>query len=151
MAALAADRNTPEMASPASAINQVAEGADSTQFYAGGIVCLDTADGKVKKGAISTTQICLGRCEENLLTLTSNTRRPRVKSGIFKWGNSAAGDAIANDDIGKVCYIVDDQTVALTSNTNTRSPAGMIVAVDSDGVWVSTGFPLSTGIASPVS
>ena len=39
-------------------------------------------------------------------------------------------------DIGADCYIVDDQTVAKTSGTNTRSVAGKVFDVDADGVWV---------------
>ncbi|MFB0515162.1 MAG: hypothetical protein ACETWG_00985, partial [Candidatus Neomarinimicrobiota bacterium] len=37
-------------------------------------------------------------------------------------------------------YIVDDQTVAKTDGTGTRSPAGFIEDVDSNGVWVLVGF-----------
>jgi hypothetical protein len=39
-------------------------------------------------------------------------------------------------DVGKQCYLVDDQTVAKTDGTNTRSPAGFVRDVDADGVWV---------------
>ena len=39
-------------------------------------------------------------------------------------------------DLGKSCYIVDDQTVAKTSGGATRSLAGKVVGVDVDGVWV---------------
>ena len=35
-------------------------------------------------------------------------------------------DAIAQADVGKVCFIVDDQTVAKTNGGNTRSPAGIV-------------------------
>jgi hypothetical protein len=38
--------------------------------------------------------------------------------------------------IGNDCYIVDDQTVAKTNGTATRSIAGKIRAVDAQGVWV---------------
>lgn len=141
MAALTADRDTKEMQHPASMINEPAVAADSTQFFKGGMLVLDQADGKVKKGTTATGRIALGRCEENVLTGVSNTRTVKAKSGIFKWGNSAAADAIAADDIGKDCFIVDDQTVALTDGTGTRSKAGTVVAVDSDGVWVHTQFP----------
>ena len=41
--------------------------------------------------------------------------------------------------MGSDCYIVDDQTVAKTNGTNTRSVAGKIIAVDADGVWVKIG------------
>ena len=39
-------------------------------------------------------------------------------------------------DIGKDCFIVDDQTVAKTNGANTRSRAGKVFDVDADGVWV---------------
>lgn len=56
--------------------------------------------------------------------------------GSFRFENSAAADAITLADIGSVAYAVDDQTVARTSATNTRSPAGVIDDVDEYGVWV---------------
>lgn len=144
MSALAADRDTPELASSFSMTYANVVAADSTQFYKGGIVCLDSADGKVKKGATSATLVCLGRSEENYLTGTSNTKKIKVKSGIFKFLNSASADLIADDDVGKTCYIVDDQTVALTSNSAARSAAGTVHSVDSDGgVFVAMKFPLS--------
>jgi hypothetical protein len=55
----------------------------------------------------------------------------RVSRGCFKFGNSSAGDAIAQADVGKDVYIVDDQTVALTNGTNTRSRAGKVTEIDS--------------------
>src|SRR5690554_6562272 len=141
MAALTDNRDIPEKAHPASMIHGF-QGANSTQFYHGGIVVIDQADGRLKKGVTGTGLLCVGRCEEDVLTGASNTRKVKAKSGIFKWGNSAASDAIAADDIGKDCFIVDDQTVALTNGTNTRSKAGTIYDVDSDGVWVFTQFPV---------
>ena len=50
-----------------------------------------------------------------------------------------AADAIVRADVGADCYIVDDQTVAKTNGSNTRSVAGKIIAVDADGVWVKIG------------
>ena len=52
------------------------------------------------------------------------------------FANSASADLISLADIGADCYIVDDQTVAKTSGTNTRSVAGKVFDVDADGVWV---------------
>lgn len=141
MAALTAARKTESRVVPWSQTCEE-QGADSTQFYKGGILVLDQADGKVKKGFVATTLVCLGRSLETVLTGASNTRKIRAESGIFKWLNSSAGDAIAADDIGKDCFIVDDQTVALTNGTSTRSKAGVVFGVDSDGVWVSTSFPV---------
>jgi hypothetical protein len=138
--ALSADRDTPEAQHPASMLHEFT-GADSTQFYKGGIVVLDQADGKLKKGSTDTACVAVGRCEENYLTGSSNTRKIKAKSGIFRFGNSASSDAIAADDIGKDCYIVDDETVALTDGSATRSKAGTIYDVDSSGVWVHILFP----------
>ena len=47
-----------------------------------------------------------------------------------------AADAITLADIGKDCFIVDDQTVAKTDGAGTRSRAGRVFDVDADGVWV---------------
>jgi hypothetical protein len=67
-----------------------------------------------------------------------------VRSGIFKYGNSSAGDLIAAVNIGADCYIVDDQTVALTSNTGARCKAGKVHGVDTDGgVYVAFSFPIN--------
>src|SRR4051812_16858313 len=119
MTALAASRDTLEKAAPFSSL-QAEVGASSTQFYAGGIVVLDQADGLLKKASTATGLIALGRCEETFLTGASNARKIKARTGIFKYGNSSAADLIAADDIGKDCYIVDDQTVALTSNSSAR-------------------------------
>lgn len=59
-----------------------------------------------------------------------------VEHGTFLLGNSANADAIAADDVGKLCYAVDDDTVALTSAGGIRPVAGVIREVDSNGVWV---------------
>lgn len=54
----------------------------------------------------------------------------------FNFKNSAAADEIKRLDIGADCYVVDDETVAKTSNTNARPKAGVIRDVDAAGVWV---------------
>lgn len=140
MAALADDRNTKEMAAPWAMCFDIV-GIDSDEFYKGALLAYDQSDSKIKPGAAATDLIAVGRCEQRVSTGASNTKTVRVKSGIFKWANSGGGDAIAADDVGKDCYIVDDQTVGLTDGTGSRSKAGKIVQVDSDGVWVATFFP----------
>lgn len=63
-----------------------------------------------------------------------------VEEGTFLFGNSAGVDAIGVDDVGRYCYVVDDETVALTSSGGTRPIAGVIREVDSVGVWVEIGL-----------
>ncbi|WP_304168573.1 hypothetical protein [Lonsdalea britannica] len=46
------------------------------------------------------------------------------------------GDAVTQAQVGQDCFVVDSQTVANTSNENTRPVAGKVQAVVNDGVWV---------------
>lgn len=59
-----------------------------------------------------------------------------VEEGTYLLLNSAGADAITVANIDQYCYVVDDETVALTSAGGTRPVAGIIRAVDSVGVWV---------------
>ena len=60
----------------------------------------------------------------------------RVGADVYVFANSAGGDEITKADIGNDCYGVDDQTVAKTSATNTRSVAGKVFDVTAEGVSV---------------
>lgn len=111
--------------------------------YSGALVCRDTADaGLGKPGAASTTLKPIGVA----LSRVDNTGGAdgaisvTVRRGTFRFKNSAAADAIAEADIGGTAYIVDDETVAKTNGTNTRSAAGRIEDVDATGVWVRVGY-----------
>ena len=132
MAALSAARNTPERAGEVLGF-PVDAGA---KIFAGALVVLD--GGYAVPGKTDTGLVAIGRCEEAVDNTGggAGALSVLVKGGVFKFGNSAAGDLIAQTDVGAVCYIVDDQTVAKTHATNTRSAAGKIVAVEADGVWV---------------
>lgn len=138
MAALSADRNTVRRSGERFS-RPVAAGV---KIYAGALVCL-SATGFATPGAIATTLKADGRAN----ALADNTGGAdgaiNVESipGIYRFDNSAAGDAIDQADIGNNCYVIDDHTVAKTSNTNTRSIAGKIKDVDANGVWVAIGDP----------
>ena len=58
------------------------------------------------------------------------------RPGCFRFANSAGGDEITIAEIGDVVFAVDDQTVAKTDGTSSRSPAGFVDDVDDLGVWV---------------
>lgn len=60
------------------------------------------------------------------------------EAGVFLMNNDA-GDPLTVADIGADCYASDDNTVAKTSATNTKSKAGVVWDVDSSGVWVKIG------------
>lgn len=134
MSALTAARNTPERANTPEKSHPVAA---SVLCYAGGMACID-GNGRTKPAVTATGLYGCGRfeAEADNSSGAAGAINARVREGVFRWGNSAAGDAIAIADRGKPCYMVDDQTVALTDGGGTRSPAGRIEDVDSDGVWV---------------
>ncbi|MDT3669002.1 MAG: hypothetical protein ROZ37_01565 [Aromatoleum sp.] len=134
--ALAQPRNTPSRSGEVFGFPVAA----STTIYQGSLVVLDA--GYAVPGATDTGLVAVGRAEETVTAVSAGDAAVRVRRGIFKFANSADTDAIAQADVGADCYIVDDQTVAKTSGTNTRSRAGQIVAVDADGVWVQIGLGL---------
>lgn len=136
MTALTQARNTPQ---------RVGEVFDfpvkaATTVQQGSIVVLNA--GYAAPGSTATGLVAIGRAEESASAVSAGDASVRVCRGVFKFANSAAADAIAQADVGADCYIVDDQTVAKTNGTNTRSRAGQIVAVDADGVWVQIGLGL---------
>lgn len=137
MTALTKDRNTATREG-----EQFSFGAATNKkFYAGGLAMLN-ASGYLTPGAAATGQIAAGRIEEYVDTtgIADGVLNVVVRSGVFKFANSASGDLITIAEIGDNCYIVDDQTVAKTDGTGARSVAGKIVGVDSDGVWVRIGL-----------
>ena len=109
----------------------------ASKILEGAIVCLSAA-GYATKGAVATTLRAAGVAEETVDNSAGNAGDVAisVKRGTFKFGNSAAADQITLASYGLPCYIVDDQTVAKTDATGTRSVAGVIRGVDTDGVWV---------------
>jgi hypothetical protein len=133
MAALTADRPTPKRTGMHLSLPMAA----STLIYAGSIVCVNSS-GLAVKGAVSTTLKAAGVAKEQVDNSAgaASALRIEVERGVFRFGNSSAGDLIALADIGSSCYIVDDQTVAKTNGGSTRSVAGVIRDVDAQGVWV---------------
>lgn len=136
MTALTANRNTPQLMDPAPAPRTGAVAA-AQKIYAGAIV-MRNASGYLVKGATATGLVGAGRAEglvDNSAGLAGAVT-VEFAPGVFRFENSSAADEITAADIGNVCYAVDDQTVAKTHATNTRSPAGTVEDVDAMGVWV---------------
>ena len=133
MAALAAPRNT--VARSGDLIEPPVKA--STKIWQGGMVAIDAAGYAVPAGATAAHKV-LGRAEDTFDNSSGANAaiKARVSKGVFRWNNSASGDLIALTDIGASCYVVDDNTVAKTSDTGARPVAGIIFDVDADGVWV---------------
>lgn len=121
--------------------------AAAATIHQGSLVCLD-ASGNAVPGSTATGLKAIGRAGEaadNSAGAAGDTR-VLVEPGVFRWANSAGADAIDRGLIGRVCWIVDDQTVAATPAGGTRSPAGTVWDVDALGVWVRSG-PAETAAA----
>jgi hypothetical protein len=109
----------------------------ATKIYAGSLVAID-ASGWAVPMATATTLKGAGRAEQQADNSAGANGDIRVKigAGIYRFANSASTDTITLSDIGADCYGVDDQTVAKTSGSSTRSVAGKVFDVDALGVWV---------------
>lgn len=134
MTALAAPRDTAQMQRGGPYQFTVAAGVT---VYNGALVALN-ASGLAVPGSVATTLTAVGRAEIVGALSAGPGELVNVRPGIFRWANSASGDAITAADFGKTVYIVDDQTVAKTTGSNTRSAAGICRGVDAAGVWVET-------------
>jgi hypothetical protein len=143
MAALTADRDTKERRVPHATRHERLAGS-SDEFYVGQLVAIDVdATGSPVVPAAAgdlTLQVC-GRCEERLTTGANNTKTVKFKSGAFYYNNGATFEAIDANDIGKQCFVVDDNTVGISGATGANAKAGRIYDFDEYGVCVNIEWP----------
>ncbi|WP_205690135.1 hypothetical protein [Caulobacter sp. SLTY] len=98
------------------------------------------------KAADAATQRVVGVFVESVTGgVADGDARVNVQTGEFNFDNSAGADAITLADIGKTVFVVDDETVARTSAGGTRAAAGILVDIDSAGVWVRVGPGIGQG------
>lgn len=133
--ALSADRATPkrdgkQFSDPVAA---------SAQIYAGALVVLN-ATGYAAPGSTATGLAARGVAQANVDNSAGadGDLNVPVEAGVHRFRNDGT-DTVDRTHIGGLAYIVDDETVASTDGTGTRSAAGTIVDVDSVGVWVDVG------------
>jgi len=143
MTALSAPRATPRRLGDRLSLPVAA----AVLIYDGALVCLD-GNGRATKGQTATGLRGIGVARETVDNAAgaAGARTIEIETGVFRFANSASGDAITDAHIGQRCFVVDDDQVALTNGAGTRSPAGTIVDVDEAGVWVSLGaFDAASG------
>jgi hypothetical protein len=113
----------------------------STTIYQGALVMMDTS-GYARPGAATAGCFGVGRARSNgglgswANTGSDGDETVDVDEGVFGFDNSASADEITSAHVGAVAYIVDDETVALTSNSGARPPAGIIRRVEGGQVYV---------------
>ena len=136
MTALAADR-IDNLTSGRDLIN-MPNAAASVHIYYGAMVSLDTS-GNCRPARATASDKVLGVCAKS--ADNSSGSAGAFSGGIdIDRGRTAcmknSGSSITSAHVGRDCFVVDDQTVALTSNAGARPRAGRIFAVTDDGVFV---------------
>lgn len=145
MAAATVARNTPRLATDlfgGPARYRPMNGGSAV--LAGTIGCLNN-EGNLVPGTAATALVAEGRCEDSVDNTAGadGALSCNVRPGTYKWANSTSTDAITIADVGKPCFVVDNQTVARLSATEARSPAGMVSGITADGVWVEMSLEIS--------
>ncbi|OOZ41662.1 hypothetical protein BOW53_03000 [Solemya pervernicosa gill symbiont] len=131
--ALTEDRQTPYQDAEILSVPVAA----STKIFAGALVAAN-ATGYAQGGAAATTLTYLGRAEEQVDNSAGvdGDLNIKVRRGkAFKFKNSGT-DAVTQAELGKSCYIEDDETVAKTDGTGTLSACGKVVGIEGNFVWV---------------
>lgn len=127
--------------------------------YKDSIVCLDSAGrampgGLIAAGALKAVGKASSQYDNRTTSPTlsglADATDVETEYGIFEWANSAGGDAITSANVGQPCYVVDDQTVALTDGGGTRCLAGIITEVRSSLPWVLMGPDVAGLLAQDV-
>ena len=128
MSKLSENRNTPEL--HVDAVKYHYERTADGEIYAGSLVGQNSA-GNAVAAADTANLVVLGRAENSAVA----GEKVVAKKGCFLFENGEGSEALSVADIGKDCYIVDDQTVGKIGGTN-KIKAGKIIDVTADGVAV---------------
>lgn len=141
MTALASSRDFSKYGSKC--LPDIGEGpvAASVTIWKGAILVRNSS-GYIKPGTTATGEIAIGvACEDVVNAGAAGAKRVTFERGVFPMANSSAGDAIVDPtECDKTVYIVDDQTVAKTDGTGSRSAAGKVERVEGGMVFVRIGY-----------
>lgn len=144
MTALAGSRNTKQMNAPDVDVCTLYCPLDVVKVFKGGLVGINSAGFLVPASAGSDKQLKIIGVVAGPEEVYDNTlgvagaKSCRVDRGAFQLLNGATTDAITQADAGRIVYAQDDQTLARTPALGTRPPAGRVIQVDADGVWIDT-------------
>ena len=115
------------------------------KVYAGAIVVIQQSTGYGRPGFTGTGCVAKGIAQKTLDNSSTGTDPGAntdgglimpVKSGsVFgPFANDTAPNAVAITDRTKVCYLLDDNTITMSSSS--ASVAGIVADVTTEGVWV---------------
>lgn len=109
----------------------------SVTAYKGGMVGIDSSGNAMPAGLLAGGTVRVIGVASATVTngAVAGVEKVETTSGIYKFLNHGA-DLVTAAAVGTNCFVVDDQTVALTNGAATRAIAGRVEAVESDGVRV---------------
>ena len=118
--------------------------------FKGGLVATDNTGYVVSGTAIGATGLKVWGIANKDVNNTGGSNGALtvdVTRGIYPF-NNLGGDPVAQADVGNTCYVDDDQTIRKTSNTSTRSNAGIFLGFDESGTMalVQVGNFSQTGV-----
>jgi hypothetical protein len=135
MTALDKDTPTPEV----KATDYEYSVAANVRIYGGAIIVLEAGYAKPGYEATGLKIVGVAKKGANNLGGAAGAKKVVVQLPISEFGGQRLfkfknGDTIVQADVGKTCFILDDQTVV--KGGTGRSAAGRITRVETDGVWV---------------
>lgn len=138
MTALAQDRNTARKYVERFLAEDALVAATTTVFN--GSLTAANANGELRPAADVAAITVLGVAQHQMKNTTGAaakvTPKAKVAAGVFKFATTG-GFAITAADVGKNCFVLDDQTVVRTGGTVNAIVAGVVDSMDADGgVWV---------------
>lgn len=132
--ALTDNRSTPERTGELVSMNV----ASGSVIYAGALVCENGSQYAVP-ASDSAGYVVIGKAMQKVDNSGVNYKAAgnpvEVRRGVFRWVN---GDTFTDANVGDLAYVKDDQTVQTAASATHDIVAGVIIDVDSDGVWVDT-------------
>lgn len=105
--------------------------ASGNKAWKHGIACLDVSTGKVEPGHAESDLLVIGKFAETV-DATSADKLVNIKFPMeidVEWWSNDTGTPVVATDLGKVCYVLDDQTV--TMNPVGAPAAGRVWGVSS--------------------
>jgi hypothetical protein len=150
MTALSAD--FPRASSPEATTRRLSVPvAAATTIYMGALVAtLIGGSGYATNATADNTYRVLGVAAANATNTTAagygaaGDINVEVERGVFPFANSATTDEVTAADVGEICYVADNNTVARTSNGGLRPVAGYVSRIEGGKVWVEIGASVPT-------
>jgi hypothetical protein len=125
----------------------VAPVAAATTIFKGALISVVAggAAGYAINAATATTHLVLGVATETVVNAgAAGAKSVPYEAGDFEFTSAGAADTIDQGDTGATVYVVDNDVVALTDGSSSRSVAGLVVGMNGAKPIVRVGLGLKS-------